>query len=417
MSQKHQSRPSPVTRRAFLKASSGATAAAALAGPFPATVNVARAQSREIKVGIVSAYSGVFSVIGKRSELGIRLAFEKSKYRDRVKFFIEDSQVKPDVAVQKAQRLVEREGVDVLVGPVAGHEALAVSEYSKSKKKLMLLVYGGNVKIAGDSCSRYTFMVGHTIWSVSAPVVPWILETLGKDVFLMGSDYVTGRDIVRWMDEGFKKAGGRVVGTAFPPLGASEFAPFIAQIKNASPKPKVVTGFVGGSDLVNLAKQFDEFGLKREGLVMVQTIGGFSDIQARAMGEAGVGHYDIIHYSHWLTHKENQDFIADFKKFAPEEFVDDAHALGYDVGGCIVHGLDGAGGAPDTEKMIDAIAARRRTGPPGPFSFPPNPLTRHPVPIRQVPTVGRDSRSVPIKSPGSTGTPAEARGPAGPCSL
>ncbi|MDP2626219.1 MAG: twin-arginine translocation signal domain-containing protein, partial [Candidatus Rokubacteria bacterium] len=64
MSQRDQSRPSPVTRRAFLKTASGATAAAALTGPFPATVNVARAQSREIKVGIVSAYSGVFSVIG-----------------------------------------------------------------------------------------------------------------------------------------------------------------------------------------------------------------------------------------------------------------------------------------------------------------------------------------------------------------
>lgn len=401
-----------VTRRTFLRAA-GLTAGASVLG----TLQVARAQSREIKVGIVSAYSGPFSVVGKRSELGIRLAFEKSRYRDRVKLFIEDSQVKPDVAVQKAQRLVEREGVDVLVGPVAAHEALAVSEYCKSKKKLMLLVYGGNVKLAGDNCSRYTFMVGHTIWSVSVPGVPWIAETLGKDVFLMGSDYVTGRDIVRWMDEGFKKAGGRVAGTAFPPLGASEFAPFIAQIKNASPKPKVVTGFVGGSDLVNLTKQFDEFGLKREGLVIVQTIGGFSDVQARAMGEAGVGHYDIIHYSHWLTHKENQDFIADFKKFAPDEFVDDAHALGYDVGACIVHGLDGAGGVPDTEKMIDAIATRRWTGPRGECSFGRNHVIRHPVNIRQVQKVGGEYRSVPIKSLGATGTPGEAGGPGGACSL
>ncbi|MBI5628790.1 MAG: ABC transporter substrate-binding protein, partial [Candidatus Rokubacteria bacterium] len=390
---------------------------AALTGPFPPTVNVARAQSREIKVGIVSAYSGVFSVIGKRSELGIRLAFEKSKYRDRVKFFIEDSQVKPDVAVQKAQRLVEREGVDVLVGPVAAHEALAVSEYCKSKKKLMLLVYGGNVKIAGDSCSRYTFMVGHTIWSVSAPVVPWILETLGKDVFLMGSDYITGKDIVRWMDEGIKKGGGRVVGTAFPPLGNAEFAPYIAQIKNASPRPKVVTGFIGGSDLVALAKQFDEFGLKREGIAIVQTIGGYSDVQAKAMGEAGVGHYDIIHYSHWLTHKENQDFIADFKKFAPEELVDDPHAIGYDVGTCIVHGLDAAGGVPDNEKMIDAIVERRWVGPRGESSFGPNHAIRHPTYVRQIQKVGNEYRSIPIKPLGITGTPWDASGPGGLCKL
>jgi ABC-type branched-subunit amino acid transport system substrate-binding protein len=410
------SEPTPASRaltRRHVLATAGLAATARVLG-FPA---VARAQSREIKVGIVSAYSGVFSVVGKRSELGIRLAFDKSAYRDRVKFFIEDSQVKPDVAVQKAQRLVEREGVDVLVGPVAGHEALAVSEYCKSKKKLMLLVYGGNVKIAGENCSRYTFMVGHTIWSVSAPVVPWILETLGKDVFLMGSDYVTGRDIVRWMDAGIKKGGGRVVGTAFPPLGHSEFAPYIAQIKNATPRPRVVSGFIGGSDLVALAKQFDEFGLKREGIVMVQTIGGFSDVQARAMGDAGVGHYDLIHYSRWLTHKENQDFIADFKRFAPDELVDDAHAIAYDVGTCIVHGLDAARGVPDTEKMIDAIAGRRWVGPRGECSFGPNHVIKHPLNIRQVQKVGGEYRSVPIKSLAATGTPGDASGPGGPCKL
>jgi branched-chain amino acid transport system substrate-binding protein len=152
------------TRRDFLRAV-GTAAAASVVEP----IAVARAQSREIKVGIVSAYSGVFSVTGKRSETGIRLAFAQSRYRDRVKYFIEDSQVKPDVAVQKAQKLVEKDGVDVLVGPIAGHEALAVSEYCKTKHKLMLLVYGGNVKIAGENCSKSTFMVGHTVWSVSAP--------------------------------------------------------------------------------------------------------------------------------------------------------------------------------------------------------------------------------------------------------
>ncbi|MBI2490536.1 MAG: ABC transporter substrate-binding protein [Candidatus Rokubacteria bacterium] len=404
---------SPVTRRRFLKASGGTIATTVVLG----TLGVARAQSREIKVGIVSAYSGVFSIIGKRSELGIRLAFAQSKYRDRVKFFIEDSQVKPDVAVQKAQRLIEKEGVDVLVGPVAGHEGLAVSEYCKSKKKLMLLVYGGNVKIAGDNCSRYTFMVGHTIWSVSAPVVPWIVETLGKDVFLMGSDYITGRDIVRWMDADIKRAGGRVVGTAFPPFPNSEFAPFIAQIKNATPKPKVVTGFVGGSDLVNLTKQFEEFGLKREGIVIVQTIGGYADVQARALGEAGVGHYDLIHYSHWLTHKENQDFLAAMKTFAPAEFVDDPHALGYDVGTCIVHGLDAAGGVPDTEKMIDAIVQRRWTGPRGECSFGGNHVVRHPLYVRQIQKVGGEYRSVPVKTLGATGTPGDASGPGGACKI
>ncbi len=398
------------TRRDFLVTAGTATAASVLG-----SVALARAQSREIKVGIISAYSGVFSVTGKRSEAGIRLAFAQSKYKDRVKYFIEDSQVKPDVAVQKAQKLIEKDGVDLLVGPIAGHEALAVSEYCKSKQKLMLLVYGGNVKIAGENCSKYTFMVGHTVWSVSAPGAPWIVETLGKDVFMIGSDYSTGRDVVHYMEVDLKKAGARIAGTAFPPFPNSEWAPYLAQIKNA--KPKVVTGFVGGSDLVNLTKQLDEFGLKREGIVMVQSIGGFSDVQARAMGDASVGHYDVFHWSHWLQTKANQDFLAALKQFAPDEHADDAHVLGYDVGTCIVHGLDGAGGVPDTDRMVAAIEKRKWTSPRGECSFGANHAVVHPLYIRQVQKVGNEYRAMPVKTLGSTGTPGDAGGPGGACKL
>ncbi len=398
------------TRREFLRTAGAVGAAGVLGAPA-----VARAQSREIKVGIVSAYSGVFSVTGKRSETGIRLAFAQSKYRDRVKYFIEDSQVKPDVAVQKAQKLVERDGVDVLVGPIAGHEALAVSEYCKTKQKLMLLVYGGNVKIAGENCSKYTFMVGHTVWSVSAPGSPWIVETLGKDVFMLGSDYSTGRDVVHYMELDLKKAGARIVGSAFPPFPNSEWAPYLAQIKTA--KAKVVTGFVGGSDLVNLTKQMEEFGLKRAGIVMVQSIGGFSDIQARAMGDAALGHYDVFHWSHWLTTKENQDFLAALKKFAPDDHADDGHVLGYDVGTTIVHGLDGAGGVPDTDRMIAAIEKRKWGSPRGECSFGKNHAVVHPLYIRQVQKVGGEYRAIPVKTLAPTGTPGEASGPGGACKL
>jgi branched-chain amino acid transport system substrate-binding protein len=398
------------TRRDFLGVV-GTAAAASVLGPIAA----ARGQSREIKIGIVSAYSGVFSVTGKRSEAGIRLAIAQSKYRDRVKYFIEDSQVKPDVAVQKAQKLVEKDGVDILVGPIAGHEALAVSEYAKVKHKLMLLAYGGNVKIAGENCSKSTFMVGHTVWSVSAPGSAWIVDTLGKDVFMIGSDYSTGRDVVHYMELALKKAGARIVGSAIAPFPNSEWAPYLAQIKAA--KPTVVTGFVGGSDLVNLTKQMEEFGLKRDGIVMVQSIGGFSDVQAKAMGDAGVGHYDVFHWSHWLTTKENQDFIAALKTFAPGDHADDGHVLGYDVGTCIVHGLDAAGGVPDTDRMIAAIEKRKWTSPRGECSFGPNHAVVHPLYIRQVQKVGSEYHTTPVKTLSPTGTPGDATGPGGACKL
>jgi ABC-type branched-subunit amino acid transport system substrate-binding protein len=243
----------------------------------------------------------------------------------------------------------------------------------------------------------------------------WIVETLGKDVFMIGSDYSTGRDVVHYMELDLKKAGARIVGAAFAPFPNSEWAPYLAQIKTA--KPKVVTGFVGGSDLVNLTKQMEEFGLKRDGIVMVQSIGGFSDVQAKAMGDAGVGHYDVFHWSHWLTTKENQDFIAALKKFAPDDHADDGHVLGYDVGTCIVHGLDGAGGVPDTDRMIAAIEKRKWMSPRGECFFGPNHAVVHPLYIRQVQKVGSEYRTTPVKTLRPTGTPGDATGPGGACKL
>jgi branched-chain amino acid transport system substrate-binding protein len=412
--EKKKRRSKGLTRREFIKTTAAAGALAAtgsLTRPL-----LARAAAKEIKVGIVLPYSGVYAMIGKRSEAAIRYAFHQSKYRDRVKFFTEDSRVKPAVSVEKAQKLVEKDGVDVLVGPAAGHTALAVSEYCKSAKKLMLLVYGGNVKIAGSNCSRYTFLCGHTTYSVSAPGVPWCVDNLGKEIFLVGADYSTGHDICGWFKEGYLKKGGTIVGEAYPPLGNAEYAPYLTQIMNAKPRPKVVAGFQGGSDAINITKQFAEFGLKKMGIPMVWTIGSYSEFICKAIGDAAEGHYDIHHWSPVLSHKENVEFMEGFPKFAKME-VEDAAVLGYEVGTTITYALDQTGGDTDNEKMIDAIEKRRWIGPRGECSFGPNHTIIHPTYIRQVRRIeGKLLPAIAAKL-GPHTTPGGAGGPGGQCKL
>lgn len=403
-----------LTRREFIKTTATASALAAtgsLAGPF-----IARAAEKEIKVGIVIPYSGVYAMLGKRVEAALRYAFHQSKYRDRVKFYPEDSRVKPAVSVEKAQKLVEKVGVDILVGPAAGHTALAVSEYCKSKKKLMLLVYGGNVKIAGSNCSRYTFMCGHTTYSVSAPGVSWVVDNLGKEVFLVGADYSTGRDICGWFKEGYLKKGGKIVGEAYPPLGNSEYAPYLTQIMNAKPKPKVVAGFLGGSDAINITKQFAEFGLKKQGISMVWTIGSYSEFLCKAIGDPAEGHYDIHHWSPVLSHKENVEFMEGFKKFAKMD-AEDSAVLGYEVGTTITYGLDQTGGDTDNEKLIDAIEKRRWVGPRGECSFGSNHVIIHPTYVRQVRRVKGKLLPAIAAELGPHTTPGSADGPGGECKL
>jgi len=402
-----------LTRRAFVKGSSLAIAGAAtgISGVF----NIARGAARRIKVGIVGPYSGTSVDDTKRAETGIRYAFARSKYADRVEFHLEDDRENPSVAVEKAQKLIEKVGVDMLQGPIQGHTALAVTEYCKSKKKMCLLSHGGNVLIAGKNCNRYTFMVGHTTWSTSAPGARPCLEKLGKKVYLIGSDFSTGRDICKFMGAEFKKSGGSILGEGYTPIGTSEFASYIGQIRDL--KPDWVTGFLVPADCVNFTKQFDSFGLRKAGIPIVMALGRYGAMPLDVYGDSVLGHYDLWHYSPWLTTPANVEFKKDFAKYNPGYPIIDALILGYDVGTCMVYGLDQAGGEPDTEKMVDALAKRDWVGPRGRLSFGPNHVIIHDLYLRQAQKVEGETRMVVVQSFGRFGNPGDASGPGGECRM
>ena len=414
MKKRVKARSTDCNRREFLKTVAGLGAAAVI-GPLAAPA-IARGAEKPIKIGLILPYSGASVALGARAEQGVRYAIYRSKYRDRVKYIVEDSREDPAVCVEKAQKLVERDEVDVIVGPTSGHTALAMSEYLKSKKKLMLLVYGGNVKIAGSNCSRYTFLVGHTTHSVSAPGAPWMFENLGKEIFLIGDDYSTGRDICGFFKEAYLKRGGTIVGEAYPAIGTSEFAPFLSQIQHAKPRPKVVAGFLQPGDAINFTKQYAEFGLKKEGIPVVLTIGIYTAVVIEAIGDAAEGMYDIHHWAPTLPHKENVEFIAGYEKFAKQE-IDDSAVLGYEVGTTITYALDQTGGDPDNEKLVDAIAKRQWVGPRGKCSFGPNHCVIHSTCVRQVKRVKGKLATVKIVDLGLHTTPGDAASPGGQCKM
>jgi branched-chain amino acid transport system substrate-binding protein len=404
-----------LNRRNFLRGTVAAAAATALSGPF----FLVRAASKEIRVGMTSSYSGVYGVIGKRLENGIRLAFAMSRYKDSVKFFAEDTQGKPNVAIEKAQKLIKKERIHFLSGPIAGHESLAVSEAIKPLKKPMLLAYGANIKLCGESCSRYTFLCGQTTWNMSVPAVDWFLNTIGKKVYLIGMDYSTGHEVVKFFREPFEKKGGQVVGSFFSPLGTTEFAPYLAKIRSTSPKPDGLFGFIGGTDLSNFVKQYEEFGLKKENIPIVVGLGGFQAAGLEVFGDDSVvGHYQLFHCSPWLENKENEIFKSAYARMFPNDFPEENGILGYELGTIMVKALDATGGDPeDAEKIIAAIEKVDYMSPRGHIKMDPNHVANVPIYIFQVQK--KDGKLVhkTVAYTGNWSTPSGPDGPGGECKL
>ena len=403
-----------LNRREFLKAAATTAASTALTGPF----FLARAAGKEIRVGMASSYSGVYGIIGKRLENGIRLAFAMSKYRDSVKFFAEDTQGKPNVAIEKAKKLISKEKIHFLSGPIAGHESLAVSEAIKSLKKPMLQAYGANIKLCGESCSRYTFLCGQTTWNQSVPAVDWFLKTMGKKAYLIAMDYSTGHEVIKFFRAPFEQKGGQVVGSFLSPLGTTEFAPYLAKIKSASPKPDALFGFIGGSDLVNFTKQYEDFGLKKENIPIIVGLGGYQAAGLDAFGDSAVGHYQLFHSSPWLENKENEIFKAAYAKMFPDDFPEENGILGYELGTIMIKALDATGGDPeDAEKIVNAIEKVDYMSPRGHIKMDSNHVANVPIYIFQVQKKDGKLIHKVVAYTGNWSTPGGPDGPGGECKL
>src|SRR5262245_24538023 len=74
-----------------------------------------------IKIGLLLPYTGVIAVNGQEASKGVEFFLAKigNKAGGReIQLLKEDDEAKPDVGQTKVRKLVERDKVDMLVGPV-----------------------------------------------------------------------------------------------------------------------------------------------------------------------------------------------------------------------------------------------------------------------------------------------------------
>jgi branched-chain amino acid transport system substrate-binding protein len=121
-------------RRRFIQA----TGAASLASAFPV-----RAQGAPLRLGLMTVKTGPLASGGIDME---RALVQYLKERNntlagrKVELFVGDSAGIPAQARTKIQELVERDRIQVMIGPLAAAEALATDDYIRSAKLLTLSV-------------------------------------------------------------------------------------------------------------------------------------------------------------------------------------------------------------------------------------------------------------------------------------
>jgi branched-chain amino acid transport system substrate-binding protein len=297
------------SRRKVLKAGAAAVGISALG--FPA---ILRAQSNPIKIGHLTPLTGFLGALGEYAVMGIKMAIEEINASGGVlgrqlDVLSEDS-VNPATAATKAQRMLEQDKVEFLMGEINSASAQTIMQVAARNKKLFLQIGARSDVLRGKNCNRYTFHVDIPVTvMVNAAGQALMRQGLikGKRVFCLTSDYLFGHDLSKAAKAFIAANGGTVIGDELTATDTTDFSPFLLKIRQA--KPDLVATNLGGNQVTNFVKQYAEFGLP-------YPVAGFNlnTADAWAAGEGNLAGIWPTVWHHELDTPGSKAFVAAFRK-------------------------------------------------------------------------------------------------------
>jgi branched-chain amino acid transport system substrate-binding protein len=274
------------------------------------------AQAPPVKIGVLLPYTGPLSVQGNDTTRGLELYLKQGGGRAggrQVQVLKEDTEAKPDVGLTKVKKLVERDRVDFLVGPVNSVVALAIRNYVHEQgTPLVVPVAFTRALTAPPLVSPGIFRVVETSDQANYPMGAWMMKrTKYRKVVVMATDFVAGHDAIEAFMAGFRAAGGEIVKEIFAPLGTPDFAPYLAQAGAQS--ADAVYAFFPGADAIRFVKQWKEYGLgERMALTGHNVL--TDDTILPALGDAALGIVTIGGYTAVIDTPENKAFVRDYER-------------------------------------------------------------------------------------------------------
>lgn len=253
-----------LTRRQVLKAAAGFGAGISFIGPW----RWARAQTKKpILIGLTCDATGTFADSGQAERRGMILAIEEFNAKGGVlgrpiEHKWEDTETDASVAVRKAQRLIERDKIDFMIGALSSGVAAPLSELAQRYGIIYCNSNSSADSVTNEKCQRVNFVWDANNWMFANALGPLVAKDLGKKWFLLTHDYVWGKNATAVTREVMKKVGAEEMGELFIPQGARDFSAQLLRIRSV--KPQVVIANMAGIEQTALREQAAEFGAEKD---------------------------------------------------------------------------------------------------------------------------------------------------------
>jgi branched-chain amino acid transport system substrate-binding protein len=222
------------------------------------------AQSGPLRIGFLTVRTGPLAAGGKQMEEGINLLLKERNNTfagRKVEIIFADTGGQPALAKSKTQELIERDKVDVIIGPLATFEALAIDDYMlQSKVPLITPTSAAQMDLAQQRKSDYVVHVYGTAAQPMHVLGEYAAKKLGyKRIAMIADDFTYGHEGAAGFHHVFEDDSGKIVQKLWPPLNVADYGSYMGQIKNNV--DGVYAGFAGSNPL-RFLRAYREYGFK-----------------------------------------------------------------------------------------------------------------------------------------------------------
>lgn len=263
-----------------------------------------------VKIGFIATLSGPAAGLGEDMLEGFTLGMDHLNGKLgglTVDLIIGDDQLKPDVGIQAATKMIEKDNVDIITGIVFSNVMMAVAKPITDAGVLLISSNAGPSHLAGKGCLPNLFTVSWQNDQTHAAMGKAINDMGVKRLYLMAPNYQAGKDALAGAKSYFT---GEIVGEVYTKINQPDYAAELAQMKNVNPDALFV--FYPGGMGINFIKQYAQAGLKDQ-IPLYTTAFTTDQSSLAAMGDAALGIVNASFWSHDLDNPVNKKFVQDYK--------------------------------------------------------------------------------------------------------
>jgi branched-chain amino acid transport system substrate-binding protein len=267
-----------------------------------------------IRVGFLTIKSGALAAGGKQMEDGLRLFLKERNNMiagRKVELIVGDTAGQPAITKTKAQELVEKDKVQVIIGPLAAFEALAIDDYIRKSEMPVISPSAAAEDLTQRKPNPWFVRAVGTSAQPSHAMGEYAAKDLKyKRIAIIADDFAFGHEIAAGFQRTFEENGGKVVQKLWSPLNVADYGTYIGQIK---PNVDAVFAAFAGGNGIKFLKQYNEYGLKGK----IPVIGAMTTVDEgilKSMGDEALGVVSAGWYAASLGNADNKKFVASMNR-------------------------------------------------------------------------------------------------------